>query len=293
QLGYGNTNSTYSQTPAALGPMDLGPGRTATAISAGEKHTCARLDDHGVRCWGYNPSGQLGYCNTSNVGDSQTPGSAGPVNLEPGDGGALCPDLAPASTSRPAPSSQQTAPTKVASSGTGGSDAARARGLRSCLAAVAAQSRRERSLTRRGSARQRAQAKRELAGRAASGRRRCLHRYGRIPGLVNGLRALTRARNRIELDFTAPGTDGEHPPPARSYLVKQSLSPIRDQRDFTRAQALCKGGCSFHVTQVGTTISLTITNLHAHTIYYYAIAARDNVSGQLGPRSHSVMARTQ
>ncbi len=104
--------------------------------------------------------------------------------------------------------------------------------------------------------------------------------------------ALTRGKTRLELDFSAPGTDATRPPPAHSYLVKQSLAPIRTQRDFTHAQALCNGACRFALNNVGAKITLTITGLRAHTTYYYAIAALDNVSGLPGPRSQTLKART-
>lgn len=46
-------------------PVDLGPGRRAAVIVAGDFHTCAILgpdgpDAGGVRCWGDNGAGQLG-----------------------------------------------------------------------------------------------------------------------------------------------------------------------------------------------------------------------------------------
>ncbi|MDQ6776687.1 MAG: RTX toxin, partial [Actinomycetota bacterium] len=85
QLGYGNTSDVGDkQTPGSVAPVDLGPGRTAVAISAGDAHTCAILDNGRVLCWGYGGDGRLGYGSTSNVGDTQTPGSVGPVNLGPG-----------------------------------------------------------------------------------------------------------------------------------------------------------------------------------------------------------------
>lgn len=56
QLGDGiRTNlGTPTQTTG------LGAGRTAIAISAGEGHTCAILDNGSVLCWGRNGEGQLG-----------------------------------------------------------------------------------------------------------------------------------------------------------------------------------------------------------------------------------------
>ena len=86
QLGYGNTTPIGDdETPAAVGTVDLGPGRTAKAISGGEGHTCAILDNGTVRCWGsHNAYGQLGYGNTTQIGDNETPAAAGPVDLGPG-----------------------------------------------------------------------------------------------------------------------------------------------------------------------------------------------------------------
>ena len=35
-------------------------------VAAGQKHTCAVLEDETVRCWGEGVEGQLGYGNTEN-----------------------------------------------------------------------------------------------------------------------------------------------------------------------------------------------------------------------------------
>ena len=43
----------------ALPAIDLGTGRTATAIAVGQ-NACAILDDHTLKCWGDNSSGALG-----------------------------------------------------------------------------------------------------------------------------------------------------------------------------------------------------------------------------------------
>jgi hypothetical protein len=49
------------------------------------------------------------------------------------------------------------------------------------------------------------------------------------------------------------------------------------------------GSCRVAVTRVGAKGTLTITDLHPSTTYYYT--ARDNVSGKLGPRSAVANAR--
>jgi alpha-tubulin suppressor-like RCC1 family protein len=366
ELGYGGAgNVGDTQTPGSVGSVNLGPGRTAAAISAGGTHTCALLDNGSVRCWGSDTYGQLGYCSTSNVGESSgsTPDTAGPVNLVAGDGGEPC---APVSSSLPRISGKTIGGQKLgevhgswtptptgyayqwercnpsgAGCGTitgatrqtytlgaidvgstirvretaddGGAtttaatsastavvkaavvpnpDVSRARSFDACLTKVSAGSKHARALTHRGSKRARALARRRLARRLAAGRARCVARWGRTPGAVTGLRVLARGKNELELGFIAPGTDGHHPPPAHRYLVKQSLTPIRSARDFARAQTLCQGACSFPVIHVGDRIRLTITSLQRHTRYYYAVAARDNVTARPGHRSRTVKAKT-
>ncbi len=89
QLGQGDTDARGDDPDEmgdALPPIDLGAGRTALAISAGGHHTCALLDDHTVKCWGYNNRGQLGRGNTANVGDGagEMGGALAAVNLGTG-----------------------------------------------------------------------------------------------------------------------------------------------------------------------------------------------------------------
>ncbi|HKG35650.1 MAG TPA: hypothetical protein VKA89_04325, partial [Solirubrobacterales bacterium] len=85
QNGYpGNPVVGDDETPGSVGPVDLGAGRTATAISSTNQHTCAILDTRQVRCWGAGTVGRLGYANENNVGDDETPGSVGPVDLAGG-----------------------------------------------------------------------------------------------------------------------------------------------------------------------------------------------------------------
>jgi alpha-tubulin suppressor-like RCC1 family protein len=84
-LGYGNTNNIGDdETPASVGPVDLGVGRTATSISAGEAFSCAILDNGTVRCWGFGAFGALGYGNTNNIGDNESPAAAGPIDFGAG-----------------------------------------------------------------------------------------------------------------------------------------------------------------------------------------------------------------
>jgi len=69
QLGDGTNyrRNTPNQTSS------LGTGRTAVAISSGNYHTCAILDDGTVSCWGNNPGGQLGDgTNTDQYTPTQT-----------------------------------------------------------------------------------------------------------------------------------------------------------------------------------------------------------------------------
>ena len=81
RLGLGDMASLGDE-PGEMGvnlpAVDLGAGRTATAITAGDAHTCALLDDATVKCWGDNGAGQLGLGDTANRGDE--PGEMG-VNL--------------------------------------------------------------------------------------------------------------------------------------------------------------------------------------------------------------------
>ncbi|CAE7820676.1 Rcbtb1 [Symbiodinium sp. CCMP2456] len=72
RLGQGNeekrgdgSNEMGDHLPAVA----LGAGRTAVEVIAGDAHTCARLDDGSVKCWGRNHEGQLGLGTTDDMGD--------------------------------------------------------------------------------------------------------------------------------------------------------------------------------------------------------------------------------
>lgn len=86
QLGNGATAS-IGDDAGEMGDnlpfVDLGSGRSARAISAGSRHTCAVLDNNALKCWGMNFTGQLGQGNADIIGDN--PGEMGdalaPINL--------------------------------------------------------------------------------------------------------------------------------------------------------------------------------------------------------------------
>jgi alpha-tubulin suppressor-like RCC1 family protein len=73
QLGQGDTRprgAAANQMGSNLPAINLGAGRTATALAAGMWHNCAILDNLSVKCWGLNSNGQLGVGDTNNRGDS-------------------------------------------------------------------------------------------------------------------------------------------------------------------------------------------------------------------------------
>ncbi|MDP1850017.1 MAG: hypothetical protein Q8K79_19685 [Solirubrobacteraceae bacterium] len=241
------------ESPLTIAAVDVGGGRAVTAISAGSLHTCARLADGNVRCWGYGANGRLGSCSDASIGDDESPAAGATVQLE--GPAAACPAAPPSA------------------------------------AAVAAQARRRSAETLRFRRYNRclAVAQRRVGRRRA--RQVCLERHGRTPGRVIKLRGRARSRTAIVLTFSAPGTDGRRGPAARRYLVKQSLRPMRTRRDIARAPALCRASCRFSVSRVGTRIILNVRNLRPRTRYHYRIAAYDNVTGRPG-RSRGISLRT-
>ena len=174
-------------------------------------------------------------------------------------------------------------------------EAMRRAAYKKCLRDAAAHIRREVRRARRLSGRRRARLRRHIKRHRARLRRACVRAHGRTPGRVTDLNARAASRRRVVLTFSATGTDGNSPPAARTYVIKQSRRPIRGARGFRRAQSLCRRGrCRFAgVTDVGALLTLTVTDLRRRTTYYYAVAARDNVTGKLGPRSRPDRVRTR
>ena len=64
-LGQGNNTSVGDSPGETTVAVDLGPGRTAVAATAGEYHTCAVLDTRQLRCWGRNGMGSWGRAASS------------------------------------------------------------------------------------------------------------------------------------------------------------------------------------------------------------------------------------
>ena len=72
QLGNGTAGNENIDDIEAL--ITLPNGATATAITAGEYHTCALLNDGNITCWGSDWDGQLG--NGATTGNIDTPPAA-------------------------------------------------------------------------------------------------------------------------------------------------------------------------------------------------------------------------
>ncbi len=78
ELGLGHLEPIGDdETPLQAGPVDV--GGPVASVSIGGDHACAILTDGTLRCWGDNEYGQLGYGHTNDIGDDETPASAGPV----------------------------------------------------------------------------------------------------------------------------------------------------------------------------------------------------------------------
>lgn len=66
RLGNGDTSGT-STSPVSVTDLDgAAPSTSATAISVGDAHTCAVLEDETAVCWGRNADGRLGDNSTTN-----------------------------------------------------------------------------------------------------------------------------------------------------------------------------------------------------------------------------------
>jgi alpha-tubulin suppressor-like RCC1 family protein len=78
KLGYGNVEDIGdNEIPATAG--DVAVGGSVQRFSVGVGHVCVVLTTGALKCWGNGPFGRLGYGNTNNIGDNESPSSVGPV----------------------------------------------------------------------------------------------------------------------------------------------------------------------------------------------------------------------
>jgi alpha-tubulin suppressor-like RCC1 family protein len=70
QLGDGSSSASGAEFREVLG---LPEGKRLTQLSSGARHTCGRLDEGTVYCWGANNQGQIGV---NPVGNSNNPNTA-------------------------------------------------------------------------------------------------------------------------------------------------------------------------------------------------------------------------
>ena len=73
RLGNGKESNNLGDEAGEMANLpfvDFGNGRTAKAISAGNEHTCAILDNDTVKCWGHGLYGRLGQGSENNIGDA-------------------------------------------------------------------------------------------------------------------------------------------------------------------------------------------------------------------------------
>jgi len=87
ELGHNSVTSIGDDPTRSIETAgDVPLGGRATAIAAGDTHVCAVMATGGVRCWGYDPQGELGHDYTKNIGDGDPAGQsieqAGDVPLQ-------------------------------------------------------------------------------------------------------------------------------------------------------------------------------------------------------------------
>ncbi|WP_165704167.1 RCC1 domain-containing protein [Enhygromyxa salina] len=83
-LGYGSAVANEfaigdTETPASVGHVDV--GGPVEGVALGNYHTCALLDDGGVKCWGVGTLVALGYGTTETIGDDESPAVLDPLPL--------------------------------------------------------------------------------------------------------------------------------------------------------------------------------------------------------------------
>ncbi|MEQ8571018.1 MAG: hypothetical protein RMA76_39165 [Deltaproteobacteria bacterium] len=86
RLGYGNNNDVGADAtvPSTLGGVQI--GWNDYDVLAGGAHTCARSSAGALRCWGWNSTGQLGYGDAANRGDTPATIPASTLAVDVGRG---------------------------------------------------------------------------------------------------------------------------------------------------------------------------------------------------------------
>jgi cysteine-rich repeat protein len=84
--GYGFQGQLGSGMGQLVEPADavnVAVGGLVDAMAMGDDYTCVRTTAGGVRCWGANFFGQLGYGHTNDIGDNERPIEVGDVPIFP------------------------------------------------------------------------------------------------------------------------------------------------------------------------------------------------------------------
>lgn len=92
QLGLGDTEDRGDEAGEMgtnLPLINLGSGLTVQHVSTGDSHTCALLINGGIKCWGLNSNGQLGYEDTVDRGTSPSHMGDNLLRVEYGGGVVL------------------------------------------------------------------------------------------------------------------------------------------------------------------------------------------------------------
>jgi cysteine-rich repeat protein len=79
-LGYAlGENIGDDESPDQVGFVQLGV--VAAQVAVGGAHSCVITNTNGIKCWGLNGNGQLGYGNTSTIGDNELPSIINNVDI--------------------------------------------------------------------------------------------------------------------------------------------------------------------------------------------------------------------
>ncbi|MEM9488356.1 MAG: RTX toxin, partial [Myxococcota bacterium] len=68
-----NLGDEPGETPGAFDPVCISAESPVAELASGFSHNCAVLENGALRCWGFNGNGQLGYGDTSDIGDDELP----------------------------------------------------------------------------------------------------------------------------------------------------------------------------------------------------------------------------